>query len=78
VTLRHHGGRVVLRSAAGAVSITEDAFNFASMTWTGDGRLALLTRLNDRPVLRIWRLKPGVYALPLLCRSAGQYALIAG
>jgi hypothetical protein len=46
-----------------------------------DGRLALLTGLNDRPVLRIWRLgatKPDVYALPLLCRSAGQYALIAG
>jgi hypothetical protein len=59
--------------------ISEDAFKFTSMTWTDEDRLAVLTRLNNRPLLRIWRpgtRKPISYTPPL-CRASGLHALIA-
>jgi hypothetical protein len=59
--------------------ISENAFKFTSMTWTSDDRLAVLTRLHNRPLLRIWRpgtRKPVGYS-PALCRASGTHALIA-
>jgi hypothetical protein len=36
-------------------ALAEDALKFTAITWTDDGRLALLTRIGGRDALAVWR-----------------------